>query len=367
MIKNKLSAGMAVLVVTIVLLLVATVVITLTSRYILLGHVISVNRYQSQQAFAAAEAGVAHGVVHLDANRETIIQDVDANGIIDSYTNLHNIGLANGSSYTVDYSNLLPYNFEIIHIQSLGLGSDNITQRIIKQLVALLPIVNTTAIDNPLIVKGNLILSGNGLVRNQSGLTSIKSGGGVSLQGSAETQATDGSQTIASNKHELNSDVDQNIAVLADMTPGEFFQNFFGISLTGIHNNADYHYSGGGNYDARLSGKQGVIIYINAQGGTVRLHGNVVVGSAEEPVLLVIDNGDFRINGNATVYGFIYAGNNIDVKANGSARIYGALIIAGDAAVNGTITLLYDTIYNFNFQDALVRTHRIPGGWSDLW
>ena len=366
MIKSESAAGMAILVVTIVLLLVATVVVTLTSRYILLGHAISVNRYQSQQAFAAAEAGLEHGIAHLGANRETIIQDADADGAIDPYTNLQNIGLPNGGSYSIDYANLLPYNFEIIRVQSLGLGSDSITQRIIRQLVALLPIVNTAAVDNPLIVKGDLTLSGNGFVKNQSGLTSVKSGGDVSLEGTAETMATDGSQTIVSSPGALNTDISQNIYTLADMTPDNFFQTFFGISLTGIKNNADYSYQGGGNYNTQLNGKQGKIIYIDAQGETVQLNAGVTVGSADNPVLLVILNGPLVINGGATIYGFVYVGNDINVTANGNASVYGALIIAGNTEVTGTLDLIYDTSYNVNFQNALIKTHKVPGSWSDL-
>ncbi len=100
--------------------------------------------------------------------------------------------------------------------------------------------------------------------------------------------------------------------------------------------------------------------------GDLQLDGPVTIGSAERPVLLVVE-GQVRLSGGARVHGAIFSlGANWDTSGTSDAQIHGAFIALGGVGGNGTPTISYDAA-------ALARLHgqvgsftRVPGSWRDF-
>jgi len=97
--------------------------------------------------------------------------------------------------------------------------------------------------------------------------------------------------------------------------------------------------------------------------GNVNLNGGAALGSAAEPVMLVVE-GDLTAN-NIQINGLIY-GRKLDWSFSGiNTRLQGAVVAENNLVLSGTVELVRDA----DILDALRWRHgsfvRVPGGWSD--
>jgi hypothetical protein len=94
------------------------------------------------------------------------------------------------------------------------------------------------------------------------------------------------------------------------------------------------------------------------------------VGSATSSVILVVD-GDVRINGNVDFYGMFFArsnNNTADVRGNGNVKIFGAMVVEGNVDITGSIDIVYDTTAvtpDPNVLPASARFGKVTGSWLD--
>lgn len=362
--KNiELHKGAVSLIIVIVLLAAAAIIILFAAQRTAVEHKINNNEYRSQQAFQAAEAGLEHGMEHLRANRDTM---VDENGTVinPTPTEIQNQILANGSSYSVTYSNSFA---NIIKILSIGTSDDQQAIWTIEQLVSVVStIFNLPSV--PLLVKGNVELGGGGNIDNPLGVNTIIAGGSVDISGSAVTATSDAD--IYSNATVLDTDVSQNDPIWGKLSNDEFFKEFFSVPESTLKNLADYHLIGGGNYTSILNGVQGAIIWIEPKEGdtglNISINAGTVIGSKEHPVIMVL-NGDVRINGHADIYGlvFVIGGNNTEVDLNGTANIHGAFVSTSNVTTRGTLNITYDDIALNNLRKTMSEPGKIAGSWID--
>lgn len=98
-----------------------------------------------------------------------------------------------------------------------------------------------------------------------------------------------------------------------------------------------------------------------------------VVGSLEAPLILVIENGAFRMNANGAFFGVLFAfenGGTVTVDINGGPTLYGSLISNRNVNLgNGTYTARYSTevLDNLaNGSNAPAAITQIPGSWTDF-
>lgn len=92
-----------------------------------------------------------------------------------------------------------------------------------------------------------------------------------------------------------------------------------------------YNYSNSSGFDGALaSGK--TYIYVDATTTPLVLGSNVTLGSATEPIVLVV-NGPLVMNGGATVWGTVYA-DTVDLGA-GTATVIGSLFAENDITGKG--------------------------------
>jgi hypothetical protein len=99
------------------------------------------------------------------------------------------------------------------------------------------------------------------------------------------------------------------------------------------------------------------------------------IGSADNPVALIIQDADLTMNGGAEIFGigFSFATpgniNQYDFKMNGGAVIHGAVMSNRDPDLsNGNLSVRYsgDVLSNLVTNDAFRRVYRIGGSWHDF-
>lgn len=204
-------------------------------------------------------------------------------------------------------------------------------------------------------INGNLTLStlvaglssdiqGNGTVRNNE-VTSSSSNypgsnilyiGSSQIQGSAQTQINNGSGTPINNSTSSSSKPD--IRSGAGLyTSATLWNHYFSASQSTVQSNMTQYSS-----SSAINGLQGQAIWFN---GDLTFNGNRTLGSPTSPVLLIVD-GNFHLNGNANVYGFIFVLGSFETQGN--ATLTGGLAATDSVQVQGNaIVSLDSSIINY--------------------
>lgn len=362
---NKQQHGAATLIITVLLLVMSTLIIIFAANYGVMQDKTVANINRSRQAFQAADAGLEFGINYLQQNYTTVIASPSGGYI--SYTNasLTNVTLANNSRFSVTYSNPVANNYTLIRITSVGTSDDGTATRTVVQDVSRGSLLLSPP-NFPLVSKGNVSMSGNAEVTNTSNNTTIISASTVSMSGNSHTILSGGTSSGPGN---IQSDVQQNSSTLANFSQEDFFANYFGSSTSVVKSNVAHHYSNSSsaNYTATLSGMTGTSIWIDQIGGTATINGNAVIGSAANPVLLIV-NGSFSLSGNVTLYGFLFViGTNEITSLTGNVNIIGAIGTSDTLNMAGNIQLTYDPsiIANLQNQSSMSYFAKIPGSWRD--
>jgi len=348
--------GAATLLITFVLFLAAVLIIIFSANYSQLQQKSSTNQVSNNQAFEAAEAGLEFGIQYLTKNSATILAG-PVGGLIQPYSdsNTSNVSLANGSKYTITYSNPTPNNYTLILIKSTGTSADGLSNHVVQQEVQQ-KTVETKTLTNPSTVLGSTDLQGNANVSNTTGNTTIISGSTVSLSGSGSTT----SQTGGSNAHTGDgADIQQNAASLQGLSADQFFNLFFNAPTTSVKSEIANFFPAGST--PSLGGLVGTSIWVDQ---SYSHHGNTVIGSQAQPVVLII-NGDLDLGGTVTIYGFVYAIGNITALA-GTPTIIGSMAASGTMTLKGTSQITFDPTTINNIGSANIFFAKVTGSWKDF-
>lgn len=170
--------GAATLIITVILLLVSTLIIIFAANFSRMQERSIDNMVANNQAFAAAEAGLEFGIVYLSQNSVTILAN-PVSGFIAPYSNASttDITLANNSKFTVVYTNPIANNYDLVLITSTGVSANNASTRVVSQRVQFGSILVSPS-TTPLVVQGNLTLSGDSNITNTANNNTILTGGG---------------------------------------------------------------------------------------------------------------------------------------------------------------------------------------------
>jgi hypothetical protein len=100
--------------------------------------------------------------------------------------------------------------------------------------------------------------------------------------------------------------------------------------------------------------------------GPLTVNSNVSIGSASDPLILVVD-GDVHFNGTIQLYGVVYStGMTWDNTGGGGALIRGAAISEGNYEGTGTPDYFYDPNVLSRLRNTLTSFVRVPGSWRDF-
>jgi Tfp pilus assembly protein PilX len=100
--------------------------------------------------------------------------------------------------------------------------------------------------------------------------------------------------------------------------------------------------------------------------GDMVLNANNVFGSAQRPVMLVV-NGNIEVRGNMTFYGVLYCQDSTwDNTGGGNAQVFGAAISEGNFTATGTPDPTYDPNVLRRLRESTGQYAKVPGGWRDF-
>lgn len=364
---HRKQKGAATLLIAIILIVTSTLIIIFAGQQGAMLSKITANQTRNQQAYQAAEAGLEFGINYLQQNSATILAN-PVGGFIPAYNSAstQNVALTDGSKFTIAYSNPVANNYNLILIKSTGTNPDG-TTRVVQQQVGAGSILQNN-INNSITSKGDITISGNTAITNTSTNQNIDSGDDISISGNGGTYTQNGLQSYPGH---LGSDATQNDPTLSSMTQNNFFAQFFGTTSTAtaqakfanVYNN-----SSGTNYSSILNGKTGTTIWINQTGGTASLSGNTTIGTAANPVLIVV-NGPLSISGNTIVYGFIFViGATGITSVSGNTNITGGIATSDNLSMSGNTYITYDSsvLTNLRNQSSMSFWAKVPGTWKDF-
>jgi len=335
----------------------STLVIIFAANFGVLLDKSSSNFVQNAQAFEAAEAGLEFGINYLQQNSATILAN-PVNGYIPAYSNSNtsNVALGNGSKYTITYSNPVAYNYKLIQIASTGTSSDGTSTRVVSQQVYF-----GSLLENPpnslLVSKGNVSLSGSSELTNTQTNNAVQAGGSVTITGSAQINTSSG------------SGIQSNVSSLSSMSQNDFFASYFGVSMNTVKNNVAHYYSNSSStdYSRTLNGLNGTSIWIDQTGGTASINGSITLGSASNPVLLIV-NGNLSLSGSITIYGLVFVMGTATTTVTGSVQLTGGMISATNMSMTGSTSFTYNstTFTNLQNQSSMSYYAKVPGSWKDF-
>jgi Tfp pilus assembly protein PilX len=353
--------GVVTLVISLVILLLSTFVVFNVSKAIMLEQKISNNDNRAKQAFEAAEAGMNVAMHYLDNNPDVNGDNVldvnvfalDADGF--GTANTETVGGNASVTVTVTGTLLAPI------ITAVGLSDDRSATRTIRQAMTTIdPVPGRPA--NPLTTRGSLTIGGSATVINQEGFSTIWSGADVQL-GSSSGSSTEvpniadagyptcmdiplTCETVSTSLNQgVGVDVIENDASLGNLTPDEFFMNFFGMSPE-AYRATMVTLDTTNPSQADLAASEVIWIEGNATLGNITVGctesvsgGNVCPTNKTKPSILIV-NGDVTFSGTPQFYGILFVRG--DANMSGNTTVYGSAIIEGNATnTTGSLNIWY--------------------------
>jgi len=378
--------GVATLFVSLMMLFSLTMIAVFTAKTNVTEHLVAANDYRAKQALEAAQAGIEQGQAEImelqttNVNGYLQLDQIDGNtdilqGFIDLDTDVNFFRvtgtpgtLPNNSTYSLTYENVdrtggafdPSIDNYLVRVTSVGTSDDGSGIKQMEQLIMLVPLL-ANAPDAALTTKDEVTISGNVHIYNMITDVAVRAGGTYLESGAAKTHTT----IFPFDDKDLN--VVQNDASYSTMTGDQFFFSFFGQSKSEIKAQATQIICN--NCNASLGGLTGQVIWVNptTTGNTPRVNANTTIGSATQPVILIIEGGanGFTFNGNAEIFGLLYVIGDWDNSGGGSAAITGAAVAEGHFDGTGTPAPTYDATI-LNRLNGMGTIARIPGSWKDF-
>ncbi len=339
---QKKQQGIATLMTSLILLFSITMMTLFSARVNVVETQIAANDYRSKIAYEAAQGGLEAALAALQsAENRTFFRDnagvKGADGFIDSADIVQpSITLANGARYHLSYANPIQNDTSLIVITVTGYSDDNRGMRTITQTIQLLPLpINVPR--SGLLVGGNEVDTIN--FRNvtpevcDSDSVGLPEYDGIQINQGLNDRSTD-PDTLFEKSFNTNKATLKNIASIINCT----------------------------NCSAsNFNGMEGGITWIE---GNVRITGNGTIGTADKPILIIV-NGNLTMAGNNTYNGLIYATGDHEIEG-GISRVNGAVLVEEDFSTKGTLCINYDPDILNNVGKAVGPIAKVAGGWRDF-
>lgn len=349
--------GLVTLGVALAILVLASVAVLAVARALTVEQMVIGSQWRAAQAFEAAEAGLQQALAYLirEPDRDADGQpdpvfDSDGDGVGDS--DLQQFG---SSLIRVTVTDLTG---DLRHLQVTAQGSadDGSTQRRVTQELVV-PNALPDLPGLPLLVTGDITISGSAMVLNPAGGATLRSGGDLAA---GEDPAT------VLGPAPVTQD-----AELAALVPAALFRKFFGRAPQQYRNALATQLLTAAAAQQQLSAAQSGLLWVE---GDLELD-SVRFGcaqwlevdspcpeAAQQPGIVVV-NGSFSSRGSTQLHGLLFVLGSVVVE--GELRLHGALVLAGSLQVAGELELHYDSVL---LQAAAYAGRRValPGSWRDF-
>lgn len=367
----KRHLGFTTFTITLLLIVILLGISLLVGKLMVADRRVSLNEVQYRQALALAELGLSDGVGRLaqDATWRTPSSGVSVTVSAGNYT----LFALNEPAVGVGVTSVTP-----VKVRAEAILADNTANA-----VAEVKTVHTNVLAGtpaaPLTVAGGMNIGGSfSAVANPNGgglgvPLSVWSDESVDGHGSWQTchqgDYSGGCVDNLSDKSNIGADIkDDDPDFPTDLLWYLFNQHDTQEGWDNIRSMAIQIIN---NCNSLGAGSKGLIIFENTSGGKCDIP--ALVGSESAPVVLIIRDSDFTMNGGAVFNGMIFdyasdPGNPADAKVNGTATINGALVANFPFKLtSGTFNAVYDqnVLQNINTGAAFTRINLVPGTWRD--
>jgi Tfp pilus assembly protein PilX len=416
--------GMATLIVSIIVLIITTLMVLMATKVGIFDFRMAGNEARYKEAFATAEAGLDFAVQKFNSefnyndvtgfNAWKAGLDIILNNVppvyIGSGTGLS--GIAAGSSTpsfgvqicrvntatgSCDFGSGVSIN-TVFRFTSTGLSADGSGTATVQREITMKQILGGSSPEVSILMSGGVGTGGNfNIVANPNGggngiPVSIWTNGNVDMSGSSSTcQSAGFTGNNAQCNSELISDGDgTNLSsynpIFPDVLPNDphfpsdIFRYIFGVArndwetIYSMANSKHQVAANCGGLDTH-SGEKFRLWWIT---GDCNMASNQIIGSQNDPVILVIDDHQLNMGGGgALIHGIPFLFDNPSNVATpsgdfqGSTAIYGALVSdVGGGAMNGSYSVVYDPKLLSNLTSPNESNNYaigyIPGSWRDF-
>lgn len=366
--KCTQQTGFATVTLTVLLLAIIILVTLYTAKFKAQEQRIMRNHLAMQEARIVADAALEQTIQEIDADRNNLDRTIN--------------GTIAGANYTatitnVNYPNTPRGNVDVVNVDIVANSADGAaTQRAHQELIVMSLVRGGPNV--PLAIRGGVNVSGNfSVVANPNGggdgvPLSIWTSDDVDVNGSGSTcgqwefdNGVCDSQTL-SERGEHGVDILDNDPNF----PDDLLDYLFGVPEGNWQDLRDMANQILPNCDTLGPSSTG-LIWIE---GSCDMPSNNV-GTSASPALIVIQDGDFKMNGNVVLYGmafqFTTPGNTTqyDIALNGGAFVEGSVMASQAPKLsNGSLTVRYslDVLRNVVVNDEFRRLYRVGGSWHDF-
>ena len=410
----KRQLGAATLVVTVVVLLVSTIMVTFANRSIIFDIRSSANEARYREAFAAAEAGLDFASQRFAANFRASYNASDSTSLT-SIVSAAQVGTLTkpdgalagsgeaGFTVAVVDSGALVNGVPIFTVTATGKSADVTGTAVLSRQFSMVKALSGSTPNVPVVVGGVVGTGGNfNIVANPNGGNtfgapiSIWSNGPVTVSSSSATcqlQFYSGGQCSnpSGNSENISRGTNPATAISAysslypDILPNsgtfptDLFKFMFGLDRANWQEKKAqaqaYDQVGTSCSDLATAGANaGAIFPIWWIRGDCALTGGVI-GSTQNPVILVVDDGAFRGSGNTQINGLLYLFDNPSLASTPSAALSGTMEIVGSlvsevggSAMSGSYSVKYDpnVISSFENNGNQFTFSYVPNSWRDF-
>ncbi|PTB83129.1 hypothetical protein C9927_00755 [Pseudidiomarina aestuarii] len=360
--------GFATLTLSVLLLSIIILATLYTARFKAQEQRVMRNHAAMQEAHTVADAALEQVIMLVDASPGDLNRTI--NGVIGaaSYTaNLSGTRLNNTVRGIVD----------VVDVTVAAQSADGRGTQTFRQQLAVIPLLRT-APDVPLAIKGSINVSGSfEVVANPNGggdgvPLSIWTSEDVDINGAGTTCGQEEWTTGNCRSNPFSERGDHGVDILDNDPnfPDDLMMYLFGVeeeNWADVRAMANAVYPNCDSLSAASSG----LIWID---GSCALSSGQV-GTADDPAILVVKDGDIRINGSMEIFGFVFSfrtpGNiaNYDLRMNGGAFVQGAVMANFDPnTANGNFTVRYnqEVLETLVESDSFRRVYRVGGSWHDF-
>ena len=362
--------GAAILVTVVLMFVLITLVTLYASRIVTFNNKIALNNQNRVLAKAAAEAGLmrAYGVLTESPGWDgTAINEV----------------LAGAGSFTTagvrQVVSRESNDIRIVTVTSNGISPDGLAnETIVEQAMQYSVLANPP--DAPIIIAGGIAVTGNFEV------AANPNGGGVGVPLSIWTDQTvdmnNGSGTTcgrqelmdgqcSSNPYSEKGFKDTDILDNDPNFPTDLMEYLFNVPETdwsALRADANSIV----NTCAGLNAASIGLIWVD---GPCSVNAGTVIGSATNPVIVIVTDNDITMNGGAELNGMLFSFRKpgvitpFEINMVGGATVNG--VVASNHSVghaNGTFNSIFDAdvLAQLQINDAFIRVARVPGSWRDF-
>lgn len=412
MVMRDRQTGAATLLVSMVLMVAATLLVLYVSNTVVGEQKMSANEVRSKQAFEGAQAGIelaierANAGNNFEAASETALNAAwapeNANSSYrvifcdasvfpaaqtcpDAAGDITRVCLAPQADPGPDEVAGTADDVPATTAWAVGCGwSDDSAAR--KRIIAMVakgtPLPGT--ITNPLTAKGAVFFKGNSTVVNYFNNLTVWTGNNLDNTGNTgktvirkpsrpagqltstqvDTQVGDGNQVCnqaadlicTTSSGVMGPDVIQSDQNLANLTEDQFFENFLALPPADYKNTMAEKVVAGAEAGSITEG--GKVYWVD---GDATIGQNI--GTLAKPVILVVD-GDLTLSGDLVIFGVVFVRG--DLRTNGKPKVRGAVVASGEVDSNGTMNIIYDPDAISNIVKVTGTYATVPGTWRDF-